>query len=82
MATFELAPRLDIDPLGIRRSGSGAFGLPQFPPSSYLRCGVDGNGDGRVSMYEPADASELPRCPRLAAEPHARREAPCAVVDM
>jgi membrane-bound lytic murein transglycosylase B len=56
LATFELAKKLDIDPLGIRGSESGAFGLPQFLPSSYLRFGVDGNGNGRVSMYEPADA--------------------------
>jgi membrane-bound lytic murein transglycosylase B len=56
LATFELARKLDIDPLDIRGSVSGAFGLPQFLPSSYLRFAVDGNGNGKVSMYEPADA--------------------------
>jgi membrane-bound lytic murein transglycosylase B len=55
LALFRLADR-GIDPLSIRGSGSGAFGLPQFLPSSYLRFGVDGNGDGRVSLYDPADA--------------------------
>jgi len=55
LALFHLADR-GIDPLSIRGSGSGAFGLPQFLPSSYLRFGVDGNGDGRVSLYDPADA--------------------------
>jgi len=56
LATFQLAQKLDIDPLDIRGSVSGAFGLPQFLPSSYLRFAVDGNGNGKVSMYEPADA--------------------------
>lgn len=55
-ATFELAAKLKIDPLAIRGSTSGAFGLPQFLPSSYLRFGLDGNGNGKVSLYEPADA--------------------------
>jgi membrane-bound lytic murein transglycosylase B len=56
LATFELAQKLDIDPLAIRGSQSGAFGLPQFLPTSYLRFGLDGNGNGKVSLYEPDDA--------------------------
>lgn len=56
LATFEIGRRLGIDPLGIRGSKAGAFGYPQFLPSSYLRFAIDGNGDGRVSLYEPADA--------------------------
>jgi len=55
-AVFELASKLKIDPLAIRGSTSGAFGLPQFLPSSYLRFAIDGNGNGKVSLYEPADA--------------------------
>lgn len=55
-ATFILAEKVNIDPLGIRGSQSGAFGLPQFLPSNYLRFGVDANGNGRVSLYEPDDA--------------------------
>jgi membrane-bound lytic murein transglycosylase B len=55
-ATFEIAERLHIDPLDIRGSPSGAFGMPQFLPTSYLRYGTDGDGDGRVSLYDPADA--------------------------
>lgn len=57
LALFTLQERVGIDPLDIRGSGSGAFGLPQFLPSSYLRFAVDGNGDGRVSLYDPADAT-------------------------
>jgi peptidoglycan lytic transglycosylase B len=56
LAMFGLADRAGIDPLSLRGSSSGAFGLPQFLPSSYLRFGVDGNGDGRISLYDPADA--------------------------
>ena len=56
IATFAVASRNRIDPLDITGSGAGAFGLPQFLPSSYLRFAVDGNGDGRVSLYDPDDA--------------------------
>ena len=55
-ATFEVADRLHIDPLSIRGSSAGAFGLPQFLPTSYLRFAVDANGNGRVSLFEPDDA--------------------------
>jgi membrane-bound lytic murein transglycosylase B len=56
LATFRLAANLGIDPLSIRGSGSGAFGLPQFLPTSYMRFAVDGNENGLISLYEPADA--------------------------
>jgi membrane-bound lytic murein transglycosylase B len=56
LATFTIARELGIDPLGIRGSGAGAFGLPQFLPTSYLKYGVDGNGNGRVSLFDPDDA--------------------------
>jgi membrane-bound lytic murein transglycosylase B len=56
LATFRIADRLGIDPLGIRGSGSGAFGLPQFLPTSYLRFGIDGDENGKISLYDPADA--------------------------
>ena len=56
LATFQLSDRLDIDPLSLRGSGSGAFGMPQFLPRSYLSYGADGNGDGRVSLYDADDA--------------------------
>ncbi len=65
-ATFEIADRMHVDPLEIRGSGSGAFGIPQFLPQSYLRYGVDGDGDGRVSLYDPDDA--IPSCARYLKE--------------
>jgi membrane-bound lytic murein transglycosylase B len=56
LGAFRLAERLGLDPLEIRGSGSGAFGLPQFLPTSYLRFAVDANGNGRMSLFEPDDA--------------------------
>jgi peptidoglycan lytic transglycosylase B len=56
-AVFELSDRLGVDPLELRGSGSGAFGYPQFLPTSYLRFGMDGSGDGRVDLFDIGDAS-------------------------
>jgi membrane-bound lytic murein transglycosylase B len=56
-AVFDAADRMDVDPLDIRGSESGAFGFPQFLPASYLKHGEDGDGDGRVSLYDMADAA-------------------------
>ena len=53
---FTIADRLGIDPLSIRGSGAGAFGLAQFLPTSYLSYGVDGDRNGRVSLFSPDDA--------------------------
>jgi len=56
-AVFTLADVEAVDPLEIRGSGSGAFGYPQFLPTSYLRYGTDGNGDGRIDLYDVDDAA-------------------------
>ncbi len=63
---FTVTERLGLDPLALQGSGSGAFGYPQFLPTSYLRYGVDGNGDGRVSLYDMDDAAAS--CARFLAE--------------
>ena len=44
------------NPLSIKGSASGAFGLCQFMPSSYLTFGADGNGDGMVDLFDFSDA--------------------------
>jgi membrane-bound lytic murein transglycosylase B len=54
---FTMAEELKLDPLTVRGSAAGAFGFPQFLPTSYLRYGVDGNGDGRVSLFDMDDAA-------------------------
>ena len=52
---------------------------PQFLPTSYLAFGVDANGDGRVSLYDPVDAAAS--CARYLAATggalaHGQRRAP------
>ena len=44
------------DPLSVKGSWAGAFGLPQFVPSSYVKYGVDGNNDGIVDLNNLTDA--------------------------
>jgi membrane-bound lytic murein transglycosylase B len=55
-ALFEIARRQKLDVLNIQGSIAGAFGIPQFLPSSMLRFGVDANQDGVVSLFHEADA--------------------------
>ncbi len=56
-AAFAMADRLGVDPLELRGSEAGAFGYPQFLPRNYLESGVDGDGDGRVSLFDDFDAA-------------------------
>lgn len=37
-------------------SYAGAMGFSQFMPSNYRRLAVDGDGDGKANLHEPADA--------------------------
>lgn len=37
-------------------SWAGAFGIPQFLPSSYIKWAVDGNGDGIINLFIFEDA--------------------------
>jgi len=45
-----------FDPLAIKGSWAGAFGLCQFVPSAYVNYAVDGNGDGRIDLFNVTDA--------------------------
>ena len=45
-----------IDTISIKGSYAGALGLAQFMPSNILAYGKDGNGDGRINLFEDADA--------------------------
>lgn len=36
----------------IKGSYAGAMGMPQFMPSSYMKYAVDGDGDGRIDLWQ------------------------------
>jgi membrane-bound lytic murein transglycosylase B len=46
----------NLDPLAIKGSYAGAMGISQFIPSNIAPLGRDGNGDGRVDLFDHADA--------------------------
>ena len=47
----------EINPLELRGSFAGAFGFPQFLPSSARRFAVDFDNNGRADLFSPADAA-------------------------
>jgi len=52
----EIHSRKILDVTNLFGSHSGAFGIPQFLPSSYINYGVDGNGDGHIDLFNLDDA--------------------------
>lgn len=54
---LEYCRRGGFDPVSLPGSLYGAFGLCQFTPGNALKIGVDGNGDGRVDLFDVADAA-------------------------
>lgn len=48
---LEIVDRGDVEPDVMRGSWAGAMGQTQFMPSSYLRHAIDGDGDGRVDLW-------------------------------
>lgn len=55
-AFLALFKEQDRDPLSVRGSMEGAIGLPQFLPSNINTYGFDGNGDGKIDLFEHEDA--------------------------
>ncbi|WP_297056916.1 lytic murein transglycosylase [Thermosulfurimonas sp.] len=53
---LKLSRKYGMDPLALKGSIFGAFGYPQFVPSSFREYAVDGNGDGRIDLYTLTDA--------------------------
>jgi membrane-bound lytic murein transglycosylase B len=45
-----------MDPFSIPSSAEGAIGIPQFLPSNIPVYGRDGDGDGRIDLFEHEDA--------------------------
>jgi len=53
---LSLAHRNKIDPFSLKGSFAGAMGMPQFMPSSWVKYGVDFDGDGKIDLFNsPAD---------------------------
>jgi membrane-bound lytic murein transglycosylase B len=46
----------NLDPLEVKCSWAGAFGIPQFVPSSYQAYGRDGDQDSKIDLYNLPDA--------------------------
>ena len=46
----------NLDPLNMPGSVYGAIGICQFMPSNLLPYGADGDGDGTIDLFNPADA--------------------------
>ena len=55
-ALIEISKRNRVDPFEIRGSIAGAFGLPQFLPSAFLKYGIDGDRNGIVALHSEVDA--------------------------
>jgi len=55
-AFLEIGIREDLDILEVKGSYAGAFGIPQFIPTSYLTYGTDGNGDNNIHLHDRYDA--------------------------
>ncbi|MGB9851599.1 MAG: lytic murein transglycosylase [Candidatus Kapaibacteriota bacterium] len=55
-ALFEIQKKGLMEIQNLYGSFSGAFGIPQFVPSSYLKYGYDGNLDGKVDLFNLVDA--------------------------
>jgi membrane-bound lytic murein transglycosylase B len=45
-----------IDPFSVQGSAEGAIGIPQFLPSNITAYGSDGDGDGRIDLFQHEDA--------------------------
>jgi membrane-bound lytic murein transglycosylase B len=55
-ALIKIANKRKLDVFTVKGSPAGAFGIPQFLPSSYLKFGTDGNRDGIISLFSNNDA--------------------------
>lgn len=56
VALIHLAAKRRVSPYDFQGSVAGALGMCQFVPSSVLKHGTDGDGDGKVDLDNPADA--------------------------
>lgn len=55
-ALINYVQKNDIDPFTVVGSSEGAIGIPQFLPSNIEYYGRDGDGDGRIDLFNHNDA--------------------------
>lgn len=55
-ALIKYTSREGLDPTSIKGSYAGAIGICQFMPSNILILAKDGNGDGRIDLFDHDDA--------------------------
>jgi len=55
-AFLQFADREKFDPIRIRGSYAGALGIAQFIPTTAMAYAEDGDGDGRINLFEHIDA--------------------------
>lgn len=55
-ALLKMKRDMNVNIYGLRGSYAGAFGIPQFLPTSYLRWGHDGDGNETVDLFYIPDA--------------------------
>jgi membrane-bound lytic murein transglycosylase B len=53
---LSICKKQNKDPLSIKGSWAGAFGICQFVPTSYVKFAVDGNNDGAIDLFDFNDA--------------------------
>lgn len=56
MTFLSYCQKNNLDPFQFYGSWAGAMGYAQFLPSSLVRCGKDGDGDGKVDLFTHPDA--------------------------
>lgn len=56
IALLKMKKEFRVDILELYGSISGAFGISQFLPSSYVAYGIDGDGDGKINLFNISDA--------------------------
>ncbi len=56
VAWVKICRRNGMDPFAMKGSWAGAFGIPQFMPSSYVIFAVDHDGDGNIDLHDYPDA--------------------------
>jgi len=56
IALYKIYKTRSIDVTNMYGSWAGAFGLPQFLPSSYLKWAIDGNEDNKIDLFNIDDA--------------------------